>query len=202
MLSFIGLSALVARLDRIRAVGTANTGNFSVHPREAHHARHPTQCITLLNASFSSASLFFRFMDRQHCSPDLPVIEPLGPQILATFSFSPERSTMHVDVVVLVCLAFGLAASSLLIFFYATRCALRLGDIYIYIYISGGGGVPIFVSRFLTRGAINSSCLYFTQTPISILTLFQLETRFGNKLLGFSIGRGLGALKGLKCRHH
>ena len=69
-------------------------------------------------------SPILRFVFRalsQHCSPDLPVIEPLGPQILATFSFSPGRSTMHMDVLVLVCLAFGLAASSLLIFFFATR---------------------------------------------------------------------------------
>ena len=173
MLSFIGLSALVARLDRIRAVGTANTGNFSVHPREAHHARHPTQCITLLNASFSSAPLFFRFMDRQHCSPDLPVIEPLGPQILATFSFSPERSTMHVDVVVLVCLAFGLAASSLLIFFYATRCALRLGDIYIYIlyiyiiyiYIYIGGGESQFLYRDFSQEELLTALVSTSPKP-------------------------------------
>lgn len=60
-------------------------------------------------------------MRAQHCSPDLPVIEPLGPQILSTFSFSPERSTMHFDAAVLVFLALGLSVGSLLVFFFATR---------------------------------------------------------------------------------
>lgn len=64
----------------------------------------------------------------QHCSPDLPLIEALGPQILATFSFSTKRLTMHLNVVMLVFLAAALAAASLAIFFQATRCVGVCGD--------------------------------------------------------------------------
>lgn len=76
----------------------------------------------LLTVPPPSSLLCICFLYRQHCSPDLPVIKPLGPQILATFSFSPERSTMYLDVAALVCIALGLSASSLLVFFLATRC--------------------------------------------------------------------------------
>lgn len=49
------------------------------------------------------------------------MIEALGPEILVTFSFAPDRWTMHVDVAVLCGLALGLWAVSLLVFFFATR---------------------------------------------------------------------------------
>lgn len=73
------------------------------------------------------------------------MIEPLGPQILTTFSFSPERSTMHLDVVVLVFLAIGLATSSLLVFFLATRCvptpgACRWSAEHLFIFFGRGHG--------------------------------------------------------------
>lgn len=81
------------------------------------------------------------------------MIEPLGPQILTTFSFSPERSTMRMDVAVLVCLAAGLATTSLLVFFLATRCVCAAGgEETAMIHRASSFFYPLSVFFLCTRG--------------------------------------------------
>lgn len=49
------------------------------------------------------------------------MIEPLGPEILTTFSFASDQPTMHMDVLILFVLALAAWVGSLLVFFFATR---------------------------------------------------------------------------------
>ncbi|CAM9471474.1 unnamed protein product, partial [Hapterophycus canaliculatus] len=137
-LAAMGVGALGLPLDLSNLVGglmvllLASFGRFLLNGTRIPVAWRWLSSVTPLGYAFE-ALLINEFSDADgqrpyriegsHCSPDLPVIEPLGPQILATFSFSSERSTMHLDVVILLFIALGLSVTSLLIFFFATRCA-------------------------------------------------------------------------------
>ncbi|CAN0017439.1 unnamed protein product, partial [Ectocarpus fasciculatus] len=135
-LAAMGIGALGLPLDLSNLIGglmvllLAAFGRFLLNGTRIPVAWRWLNSVTPLGYAFE-ALLINEFSDADgrrpyriegsHCSPDLPVIMPLGPQILATFSFSPERSTMHKDVLVLASLALGLSVSSLLVFFLATR---------------------------------------------------------------------------------
>ncbi|CAN0134673.1 unnamed protein product, partial [Ectocarpus sp. 4 AP-2014] len=135
-LAAMGIGALGLPLDLSNLIGglmvllLAAFGRFLLNGTRIPVAWRWLNSVTPLGYAFE-ALLINEFSDADgrrpyriegsHCSPDLPVIMPLGPQILATFSFSTERSTMHKDMLVLVSLAVGLSVSSLLVFFLATR---------------------------------------------------------------------------------
>lgn len=64
---------------------------------------------------------FFFFLLAQKCSPDLPVIKPLGETILKALGFDPSLQRMRDDVGSLALVALVMATLSFIVFYAFTR---------------------------------------------------------------------------------